>query len=114
MLSHSLLVDLSSCDRWPVGATPIEMAHSDATAKHLFRDGAFGADVIRFPAGGCVPDHTHPGAHILYVLSGRGWLDYEGTATMLRPRVDAATFLRFDTIYREKFSATSQPPAPAG
>lgn len=57
------------------GALPIKMHASDATAKRLLKHGSFGADLIRFPAGGCVPPHTHPGSHMLFVLSGQGWVD---------------------------------------
>jgi quercetin dioxygenase-like cupin family protein len=54
------------------------MHASDATAHRLVKRGDFGADMLRFPAGGCVPDHTHVGDHILYVLGGEGWVDYDG------------------------------------
>lgn len=72
---------------WAKGPLPLKMHASDATAVPLFAWGRFGADAIRFPAGGRVPDHTHPGAHILYVLSGTGWVDYEGEPTRLEPGV---------------------------
>lgn len=62
----------------PPGPLGVPMASSDATALRLFKAGPFGADLIRFPAGGSVPDHTHPGSHMLFVLSGSGWVDYEG------------------------------------
>ena len=71
----------------PPGRLPVPMIYSDATALPLFLDGSFGADVIRFPPGGSVPPHTHPGAHILLVLSGRGQLDFDGTPVRLEPLV---------------------------
>lgn len=69
----------------PRGRLALKMVESDATALPLFTDGAFGADVIRFPQNGCVRDHTHSGSHILYVLSGVGWIDFEGAPTRLLP-----------------------------
>lgn len=69
----------------PAGPLPVRMASSDATAMPLVKDGAFGADVIRFPAGGRVADHTHPGGHILFALSGDGWVDYDGVPHRITP-----------------------------
>lgn len=69
------------------GPLAVPMAHSDATARHLLAHGLFGSDLIRFPAGGRVPEHTHPGAHQLFVLSGEGWVEYEGVAHPLFPGV---------------------------
>jgi len=57
------------------GDLPLKMANSDATALHLLSNGNLGSDIIRFPGGGGVPLHTHPGAHILFVLSGSGVLE---------------------------------------
>lgn len=71
----------------PPGPLPVRMHASAATARELVAAGPFGADLIRFPAGGCVPDHTHPGAHILFVLSGTGWVDYEREPVRLEPGV---------------------------
>lgn len=67
------------------GELPVKMAMSDATGERLVKDGPFGADLIRFPPGGRVNDHTHPGAHILYVTSGHGYVDYNGVPHELRP-----------------------------
>ena len=72
LLQMAILRDL------PAGPLPTAMSQSDATALRLVKQEAFGADLIRFPPGGRVPDHTHVGDHILYVLSGRGWVDYDG------------------------------------
>ena len=73
-------------------ALPIRMLHSDGTAKPLVLEpatsawvGAFGADVIRFAAGGGVGRHTHPGAHILFCLAGRGFVEYGLTKHHLEP-----------------------------
>lgn len=77
-----LTADLKSL---PAGPFAIPMRHSDATAIRLLKRGPFGADAIRFPPGGAVPDHVHPGGHILLVLSGAGWVDYEGAPHPLSP-----------------------------
>lgn len=50
------------------------MAHSDALGARLLKSGQFGADLIRFPPGGRVGMHTHPGQHILIVTGGTGWV----------------------------------------
>lgn len=69
----------------PPGPLPVRMSASDATAARLLKLDNFAADLIRFPAGGRVADHTHPGDHILFVLSGTGWVDYDGTPHLLAP-----------------------------
>lgn len=60
----------------PPGALAEPMRHSDGRGKPLLKSGPFGADLIRFPVGGGVPPHTHPGEHMLFVLSGRGSLQF--------------------------------------
>lgn len=60
------------------GALPHPMAHSQGRGLPLVGEGRFAADLIRFSAGEGVADHTHPGAHILIVVGGSGWVDYEG------------------------------------
>ena len=72
---------------FPPGLLPLPMASSDATAARLLKDGPFGADLIRFPAGGQVQPHTHPGSHMLFVLSGSGWVDCESVPHRLVPGV---------------------------
>lgn len=67
----------------PQGVLPVKMYASDATAKRLLKHGPFGADLIRFPPNGCVPQHTHPGSHMLFVLSGSGWVDCDGLSFFL-------------------------------
>lgn len=69
------------------GVLPVKMHASDATALELVSLAGFGADLIRFPVGGCVPSHTHPGSHILFVISGGGWVDYDGMTCPLQPGV---------------------------
>ena len=54
-----------------------KMHASDGTGERMFKLGKFGADAIRFPAGGGVKAHTHAGAHLLLVREGRGWVDYQ-------------------------------------
>ena len=71
----------------PAGVLEIKMVDSDATAKPLLKHGCFGADIIRFPPNGKIADHIHPGSHMLFVLSGFGWVDYEGVPTRLKPGV---------------------------
>lgn len=70
----------------PPGPLPVRMHASDATAAPLI-DAPFGADLIRFPPGGRVADHTHAGGHILFVQSGAGWVDYEEVPHRLTPGV---------------------------
>lgn len=54
------------------------MAHSDGTARALLLYKKFGMDVIRFDAGKGVATHTHEGDHILVVLKGDGFVEYNG------------------------------------
>jgi len=74
----NLLQAVSILDIPQHGRLPVRMHTSDGTAYRLVKHGSFGSDLIRFPAGGCVPDHTHVGDHILYVLGGSGFVDYDG------------------------------------
>lgn len=71
------------------GEQSLQMKHSDATATPLLRDEsimqAFGADIIRFPPGGRVGLHTHPGAHALFVLRGNGFVAYYDEKYDLKP-----------------------------
>lgn len=62
----------------PPGPLSIQMAHSDGTAQPLVKLDRFGADLIRFSPGKRVQSHTHAGDHILAVLSGEGWLTFDG------------------------------------
>jgi quercetin dioxygenase-like cupin family protein len=62
------------------GPYHLPMVESDATGQPLLKRDDFGADLIYFPPGGAVPEHTHPGDHILFVLAGRGRVIYDGTA----------------------------------
>ena len=64
---------------------PIQMCNSDGTGSPLVKINQFGADVIRFAAGEGVANHTHEGAHILFVISGNGFVEYDGTDHALEP-----------------------------
>ncbi len=80
------------------GKRPIQMKHSDGTAQELLLLNKFWADLIRFDAGKGVWNHTHEGDHILLVLKGNwfveyDWIDYELTpwiAYMVPGSVDHA------------------------
>lgn len=62
----------------------VEMHMSDARGIPLLHDGdRFGADIIEFPPHGRVEEHTHPGAHMLFVLSGSGQVVRRGVPTSL-------------------------------
>ena len=69
------------------GRLDVQMAYSDATARELVSDesGKFGADLIRFPAGGIVQMHKHLGSHILVVIGGKGLLFCESGPMELSP-----------------------------
>lgn len=53
-----------------------KMFSSQGTGQPLVTDGEFGADIIQFGAGKCVNTHTHKGDHILFVLTGKGIVEY--------------------------------------
>ncbi len=61
------------------------MAHSDGTARALLLYNKFGMDVIRFDAGKGVATHTHEWDHILLVLKGKGFVEYNGVDHDLHP-----------------------------
>ena len=71
----------------PTGPRPIQMCSSDGTGSPLVKIGTFGADVIRFDAGKGVTNHTHEGAHILFVIKGSGFVEYDGVDHALEPGV---------------------------
>jgi len=71
----------------PSGVRPIQMCSSDGTGAPLVKTGTFGADVIRFGPGKGVTNHTHEGAHILFVIKGSGFVEYEGVDHALEPGV---------------------------
>lgn len=64
-----------------------KMANSMGTGDSLVEHNRFGADVIRFPAGGGVANHTHEGDHILFCIAGEGYVIYEGESHKLTPGV---------------------------
>lgn len=63
----------------------IRMVNSDGTGTPLLKNGALGADVIRFGAGEGVAEHTHIGQHVLFVLRGAGIVKYDGVDNDLYP-----------------------------
>jgi len=69
----------------PSGPLSVDMSNSQGTGSALLKEGDFGADLIRFGANEGVQNHTHEGAHILFVVKGEGWVDYEGYAHHLEP-----------------------------
>jgi quercetin dioxygenase-like cupin family protein len=69
------------------GVRPIKMCNSDGTGFSLLKEGKFGADIIRFAAGKGVMNHTHEGSHILFVIKGEGYVEYEGVDYELKPGV---------------------------
>ena len=71
----------------PSGVRPIQMCNSDGTGSPLVKSDKFGADVIRFGAGEGVTNHTHEGAHILFVIKGSGFVEYDGVDHVLEPGV---------------------------
>ncbi|WP_273669988.1 cupin domain-containing protein [Janthinobacterium fluminis] len=69
------------------GQRSTQMANSMGTGDSLVEHNGFGADVIRFPAGGGVANHTHEGDHILFCIAGEGYVVYEGEPHKLYPGV---------------------------
>jgi quercetin dioxygenase-like cupin family protein len=69
------------------GERPFKMCHSDGTGLPLLKLGKFGADVIRFAANEGVANHTHEGDHMLFVIKGTGFVEYNGTDHALHPGV---------------------------
>lgn len=47
----------------------------------------FGADIIQFEANATIVNHTHKGDHILFVLSGTGFVEYNGVEHPLSPGI---------------------------
>lgn len=69
------------------GEKPLKMNNSFGTAFPLFTYEGFGADIIRFSAGEGVQNHIHEGDHILFTISGEGYVIYEGAPHKLAPGV---------------------------
>ena len=67
------------------GSRSIQMHMSDGTGDPLLKYGSFGADVIRFDANKGVMNHTHEGDHILFVIKGEGFVEYNGVDHELSP-----------------------------
>ena len=69
------------------GPHVIAMCNSDGTGTPLVKHGLFGADVIRFGPNEGVMSHTHAGDHILFVIKGCGFVEYDGVDHVLEPGV---------------------------
>jgi len=69
------------------GPLDVAMHNSDATGRALLKNGPFAADLIRFPRGGRVELHVHPGTHMLFCVSGTGKVQYEDELHQLEPGV---------------------------
>lgn len=67
------------------GVLPYKMCNSDGTGLPLLKYKDFGADIIRFAAGEGVMNHTHEGDHILIVIKGVGFVEYNGVDHDLEP-----------------------------
>ncbi len=67
------------------GIRPIQMCNSDGTGIPLLKLHEFGADIIRFGPKEGVRNHTHEGDHILFVIKGEGFVEYDGTDHVLEP-----------------------------
>ena len=61
------------------------MSHSEGTGLPLVKWESFGADVIRFAAGKGIMSHTHMGDSIIFVISGSGYIEYDGAKHDLKP-----------------------------
>lgn len=61
------------------------MSGSDAIGLQLVKHNNFAADMLDFGADQQTSLHTHVGEHILYVVSGHGWLDYANQTHGLEP-----------------------------
>ncbi len=60
------------------------MVGSQAVGLPLVKQDGFAADMLHFEAWQQTSLHTHPGDHILFVVTGCGWLDYDVQAYSLR------------------------------
>lgn len=67
------------------GALPFKMCNSDGTGLPLLKHQDFGADIIRFGASEGVKNHIHDGDHILFVIKGEGFVEYDGVDYQLEP-----------------------------
>jgi quercetin dioxygenase-like cupin family protein len=61
------------------------MSGTAATGEPLVSNGHLGVDLIRLPAGGGFPPHTHVGDHLLIVVAGTGTVAYEGRIYRTQP-----------------------------
>lgn len=63
------------------------MVASRGTGRSLVSLGMFAADLIHFEAGTGVPSHIHEGAHILFCISGKGFVVVDGEAFAVEPGI---------------------------
>lgn len=61
-----------------IGPGVVQMADSVATGTGLVSNGRIGADLISLRAGQRFAPHTHPGDHVLIIVSGLGTLTLDG------------------------------------
>ncbi|QXF33371.1 hypothetical protein CE143_09565 [Photorhabdus luminescens] len=64
-----------------------KMVNSMGTGEGLVSFDGFGADLIRFSKDEGMQNHTHLGHHILFVLSGTGYVIYAGEKHEIEPGV---------------------------
>lgn len=63
----------------------LSMVGSEAIGLPLVKSESFAADMLDFGSQQKTSLHTHPGSHILFVVSGHGWLDYTDQSHDLEP-----------------------------
>jgi len=56
----------------------LPMVGSEARGLPLVKQGDFAADMLSFESGQKTTLHMHSGNHILFVVKGNGWLEYNG------------------------------------
>ncbi|GAA1649435.1 hypothetical protein GCM10009828_093310 [Actinoplanes couchii] len=71
--------------RVPASARALTMQGHLASGEPLVGNGHLGADVIRCAAGGGFAPHTHIGDHLLFVVSGKGTITYDGRVYPTNP-----------------------------
>lgn len=67
------------------GPLPADMVNTQATGLALAGGDELGVDLIAVEAGSGFAPHTHPGDHLLIVVSGRGTVTWDGRIWPTRP-----------------------------